>query len=123
MAGACSTSGHRLKTSKSISCGEFWPLYGVLERGPPGPLMIHDADQEVRAPMSMTIGAGRGLRAQDPDHRLVHAEVAGEQRRAAEFVGLSRDVAHDATCLAHQQQAGGDIPRRQPVLEEGVVAA
>src|SRR5215208_3305504 len=103
MADTCSTSRHPSEIVEMHILWRVWPLYGVLP------------DRTSRSALPSS--------AQDPDNRLVHAEVAGEQRRAAEFVGLARDVAHDATCLAHQQQAGGDIPRRQPVLEEGVVAA
>src|SRR6187402_1617865 len=96
MADTCSTSRHPSEIVEMHILWRVWPLYGVFSPG---------------------------LGAQDPDHRLVHAEVAGEQRRTAELVGLACDIAHDATRLAHQQQAGGDVPRREPVLEEGVVAA
>src|SRR5262245_19926815 len=67
--------------------------------------------------------SGRLRAAQNLDHRLVQAEVAGEHRGPAKLVRLARGVAHDAARLAQQQQAGRDVPRGETVFEERIVAA
>ena len=69
MADTCSTSRHPSEIVEMHILWRVWPLYGVFSPG---------------------------LGAQDPDHRLVQAEVAGEHRRTAELVGFAGDIAHDA---------------------------